>query len=272
MAWGAAATGTRAATGSVGQGLSLMQESPRRSALAGVPLVVLQHGPGAGRLLPGHTGRGARRLPPDRAGPDGRPRGRATWRSSPSTWPTVWRNPVLVFGDYYLAHTYQSVDGRPHRLRARSRQGLGARRARPAARARPSWCRPSARPSSATMPAYDLRSTTWPGRRHRRTMVGRRAHRWPRRGFTEDADFVVVAFGTPGRYVRYVAVQQLREEGLPVGFVRPITLWPVPDRGGRPRRPTAPGRSPSTRTITGQMIDDVRLPCSAGPRCTSSAA
>ncbi len=41
MCWGAAATGTPAATGSVGQGLSLMQESLSEICLAHLPLVVL---------------------------------------------------------------------------------------------------------------------------------------------------------------------------------------------------------------------------------------
>src|SRR5271166_2036918 len=41
MCWGAAATGTRAATGSTGQGLSLMQESLAEMSLARLPLVVL---------------------------------------------------------------------------------------------------------------------------------------------------------------------------------------------------------------------------------------
>src|SRR4249919_1358579 len=41
MAWGAAATGTPAATGSTGQGLSLMLESISEAAYARLPLVVL---------------------------------------------------------------------------------------------------------------------------------------------------------------------------------------------------------------------------------------
>src|ERR1700733_2205737 len=41
MAWGAAATGTPAATGSTGQGLSLMQESLSEITMARLPLVVL---------------------------------------------------------------------------------------------------------------------------------------------------------------------------------------------------------------------------------------
>jgi 2-oxoglutarate ferredoxin oxidoreductase subunit alpha len=48
MAWGAAAGGTRAATGSVGQGLSLMQESIAELCFARVPMVVLNMARGQG--------------------------------------------------------------------------------------------------------------------------------------------------------------------------------------------------------------------------------
>ena len=41
MAWGAVATGARAATGSTGQGLSLMEEPIAEAAMAHLPIVVL---------------------------------------------------------------------------------------------------------------------------------------------------------------------------------------------------------------------------------------
>ena len=43
----------------------------------------------------------------------------------------------------------------------------------------------------------------------------------------EDADIVVVAFGVAARIVRS-AVNKAREQGIKVGWVRPITLWPFP--------------------------------------------
>jgi len=46
--------------------------------------------------------------------------------------------------------------------------------------------------------------------------------------FIEDAELVVVAFGTSAR-VAQTAVKRLRNEGLPVGLFRPITLWPFPE-------------------------------------------
>ena len=68
-------------------------------------------------------------------------------------------------------------------------------------------------------------------------------------GYTDDADVVVVAFGTPGKYVR-AAVRQLRVDGARVGYVRPITLFPFPSaavaaaaEGARPSRSTRTTRA-----------------------------
>ena len=87
-----------------------------------------------------------------------------------------------------------------HRLAARLRQ------ARPRA----------ARASSATCARSPTSTPRWSGPR-----CGSRP------AFTDDAETVVVAFGSPGKFVRYV-VQQLRAEGEKIGYVRPITLWPFP--------------------------------------------
>jgi 2-oxoglutarate ferredoxin oxidoreductase subunit alpha len=43
----------------------------------------------------------------------------------------------------------------------------------------------------------------------------------------DDADIVVVAYGIAARIVRG-AVQKAREDGIKVGWIRPITLWPFP--------------------------------------------
>jgi 2-oxoglutarate ferredoxin oxidoreductase subunit alpha len=76
-------------------------------------------------------------------------------------------------------------------------------------------------------------------------------------GFVDDADFVVVAFGTAARYVRYV-IGLLREEGLPVGFIRPITLWPFP--AGLIAQVAERARAVAVYELNGgQMVDDVRL-------------
>ena len=45
--------------------------------------------------------------------------------------------------------------------------------------------------------------------------------------FVDDAEIVVIAFGSVAR-VAQTAVKRLRDEGLPVGLFRPISLWPFP--------------------------------------------
>jgi len=43
----------------------------------------------------------------------------------------------------------------------------------------------------------------------------------------DDAEIVVVAYGVAARIVRS-AVERARQEGIKVGWIRPITLWPFP--------------------------------------------
>src|SRR5947207_561546 len=46
-------------------------------------------------------------------------------------------------------------------------------------------------------------------------------------GLLDDAEVAVVAFGSPARFVKY-AVHACRAQGMKVGWVRPISLWPFP--------------------------------------------
>jgi 2-oxoglutarate ferredoxin oxidoreductase subunit alpha len=47
--------------------------------------------------------------------------------------------------------------------------------------------------------------------------------------FVEDAEIIVVAFGTAAR-VAQTAVQRLRQQGINIGLFRPVTLWPFPEQ------------------------------------------
>jgi pyruvate/2-oxoacid:ferredoxin oxidoreductase alpha subunit len=52
--------------------------------------------------------------------------------------------------------------------------------------------------------------------------------KWTRSSFlTEDAELIVVAFGSIGRIAKST-VRKLRAQGHKVGLVRPITLFPFP--------------------------------------------
>ena len=74
---------------------------------------------------------------------------------------------------------------------------------------------------------------------------------------TDDADLIVVAYGVVSRIV-YSAVDQAREEGLKVGLLRPITLWPFPSAPIAKLAATAQ-RFLAVELSTGQMVEDVQL-------------
>jgi 2-oxoglutarate ferredoxin oxidoreductase subunit alpha len=73
----------------------------------------------------------------------------------------------------------------------------------------------------------------------------------------EDAEVAVVAFGTAGR-VSQSAVKAAREEGIKVGLLRPISLFPYPYE--RVERLADEVRSILVVEMNGgQMVEDVRL-------------
>ena len=70
---------------------------------------------------------------------------------------------------------------------------------------------------------------------------------------------IVVAYGASSRVVRS-AVNKAREEGLKVGLVRPITLWPFPTDAVQ-RAAAQAKKLLVVEMSMGQMVDDVRLAC-----------
>ena len=74
----------------------------------------------------------------------------------------------------------------------------------------------------------------------------------------DDADIVVVAYGTSARVAR-TAVERAREQGLRVGIFRPITLWPFPSAELRAPSPWGHARVVVVEMSAGQMVEDVRL-------------
>jgi pyruvate/2-oxoacid:ferredoxin oxidoreductase alpha subunit len=74
---------------------------------------------------------------------------------------------------------------------------------------------------------------------------------------TEDAELVLVGYGIVSRLLR-AAMARLRERGLRVGMLRPITLWPFPSRRLAELADTVQGFMVAELS-TGQMVEDVRL-------------
>ena len=254
MAWGAAATGTRAATGSTGQGLSLMQESLSEMSVARVPLVVLNMARAQGDY----------------------------WQSTRGGGHGDYRLPVLAPMDVAeavaahparlpprVAMAQSGADLRRLLPRAHDAVGRGrARRLRAAAATdwaldgstggsgNAGWCRRSAAASSATPSATTSPSTTARKRRPPQTC-------WTvsSRSSTPDSSTTRKSSSSrsarPRRYVR-AAVRSLRADGAKVGWVRPVSLVPFPTD-------TIAAAADGARAVAvyennqGQMIDDVRL-------------
>jgi len=73
----------------------------------------------------------------------------------------------------------------------------------------------------------------------------------------EDAEYCVVAFGIASRVAKN-AVVAARKEGIKVGLIRPITLWPFPAKALRKAADQVKGFI-SVELNMGQMIEDIRL-------------
>jgi 2-oxoglutarate ferredoxin oxidoreductase subunit alpha len=73
----------------------------------------------------------------------------------------------------------------------------------------------------------------------------------------DDADMAVLAYGIAARIAKG-AIKRLRQEGLKVGMIRPITLWPFPKKIVQE---TAKQLADFFvfEMSTGQMIEDVKL-------------
>lgn len=260
MAWGAAAGGVRAATGSVGQGLSLMQESIAELCFARVPMVVLNMARGQGDYYQATRGGGHGDYRTVVLAPADLGEAVELVQLAFDLADRL-RNPVLFMGDYYLAHVVEAVDTGPRSFAPLppkdwaldgSTSGTG-----------------KARIVSPIMPTKRDSARFIEYGEHLESIGDRVAQfsaevgpRFEESG-CEDADLVVVAYGTPGRIVRYV-VERMRQEGAKVGFFRPISLYPFPTEA-------LVAATRTTRAIAvyelnaGQMIDDVRLAVSDRP-------
>ncbi len=251
MAWGAVATGARAATGASGQGLSLMQESLSEITRAELPLVVFNMSRGQSDYFQATRGGGHGDyrlivLAPIDVG-EAMELTRLAFDLAEK-----WRNPVLIYGDFLLAHTCEAVtppdpfsqppprpewgiDGRLGGTgRSRTINSIGMKKGEKGIDPESFWKRLQKKHDdiAASEVRFDAE-------------------------FTEDAELVVVAFGSAARFVRPV-VRALREEGVRVGYFRPITLWPFPEAE---LAEAASGASvvATFEQNAGQMIDDVKL-------------
>lgn len=73
----------------------------------------------------------------------------------------------------------------------------------------------------------------------------------------EDAEYAIVAFGSAARIAKK-AIEMARAEGIKVGLLRPITLWPFPTKQVASLGKKVKGIL-SLEINAGQMVEDIRL-------------
>jgi 2-oxoglutarate/2-oxoacid ferredoxin oxidoreductase subunit alpha len=252
MCWGALSTGARAATGSTGQGLSLMQESFAEAALAGLPMVIFNMARGQSDYFQATRGGGHgdyRHLvlaPMDVVEA-------VELTQLAFHLADKWRNPVLVYGDFLIAHSYAAVEVEP----------LVFDPLAPKEWALDGTTSGTGRAKLVTSLGIGKVHDVGPGIEAHFQAVAPHieaiaaAEQRHEEGFIDDADYVVVAFGSAGKFVRTV-VRDLRAEGARVGYVRPISLWPFP-------YDAVHAAAEGTRGVmvfensAGQLIDDVKI-------------
>jgi len=254
MLYGAASTGIRCMTSSSGPGISLMQEGISYLAGAELPCViadVMRGGPGLGNIAPEQGdyfqvvkggGHGCYRtlvLAPDSV------QEMCDLTMLAFELADEYRNPAIVLADGYIGQMMEAVE-------------LPGRAVQPP----PPWW--AVRAVAETKRHFITSIYLEPEllEEHVKALEAkyRRAEQHSVRFeavHTEDADLVLVGYGIVARILKSV-VRLARAEGLRVGLLRPVTLYPFPSAILRALAHTAAGFL-AVELSTGQMVDDVRL-------------
>jgi 2-oxoglutarate/2-oxoacid ferredoxin oxidoreductase subunit alpha len=258
MVYGAAGTGARVMTSSSSPGISLKQEGISYIAGAGLPCVIVnivRGGPGLGGIQPAQSdyfqavkggGHGDYHL----------------IVYAPSTLQEmvsltmeafdvadVYRNPVMILGDGMLGQMMEPVE----------------------------FIKPPAR----DLPKKDWATTGCDGTRKpniinslyidpaeleievdntykKYKLIEEKEVRFEEYN-CENAEIIITAYGTTSRIVKSV-IEMAKEEGINVGLIRPITLWPFPyEPVERYANEDHVKAFVSVEMSKGQMIEDIRL-------------
>ena len=255
MVFGASATGKRAMTSSSSPGISLMQEGISYLAGAELPSVivnVMRGGPGLGNIAPSQGDY----FQATRGGGHGDYRTIVFGPSSVQELvdcmqlafdlADLYRMPIMVLADGILGQMMEPIvlEEKPHRELPPKDWALTGAKGREQNIVRSLWL-----PEGALEQLnYKLRD---------RYEQIQKNEVLCEQYEVDDAEIVVVAYGVAARIVRG-AVTKAREQGIKVGWIRPITLWPFPTE--IISRVAEEFRIFLTVEMSlGQMVEDVKL-------------
>jgi 2-oxoglutarate ferredoxin oxidoreductase subunit alpha len=257
MVYGAAAAGARAMTSSSGPGISLKQEGISYMCGAELPCFyanIVRGGPGLGNIAPAQSDY----FQATRGG------GHGDYRVivfGPSTVQEMvdltmlafeladkYRNPAMVLGDGILGQMMEPVVMRPmieYDAAPKATWAVGDSTGRERHYVSSVYLAPGTleRHNVKLMDKYRRIEAA----ETRCELVG-----------VEDADVVVVAYGTSARIAKSAAVMSRARGGLKLGIIRPISLWPFPKAIVR----DIATRKPNILVVEmsfGQMYEDVLI-------------
>lgn len=256
MVYGAAASGVRVMTSSSSPGISLMQEGFSYMAGSDVPAVivdVMRGGPGLGNIQPSQSD--YNQITKSAGHGDFHPIALA-----PASVQEAIDLTVLAFdlAEKYRTLAFVVADGSIGQMM----EPAELPPMRELQTERPSWALTGAKGrernviTSLFMGAEELEKLNQELQTKLAYIQANNEMRYEEY-LVDDADLIVVAFGTAAR-VAQTAIQHLRREGLKVGLFRPITLWPFPSQRLLQLTYVA-DRMLVLEMNAGQMVHDVRL-------------
>ena len=250
MTLGAAAAGARAATGSCGQGIALMQEAIAEAALNETPFVVFNMARNQQDYFQCTRGGGWGDYRTITLAPKDVPEA-VEHTQLAFDLADRHRAPVIFYGDPFIAQTRVGVsierrDYGPLPAKDWALDGTGGG----TGRSRQVWTWAMGKANDPG-PGPDKH---WRAIADKFDAIDEARHE---QGYVEDAQTLVVSFGSAAKFVEHV-VEELRADGHRIGWFRPVTLWPFP--GAALEEATRWAKRVLVFELNaGQMIDDVRL-------------
>lgn len=257
MVYGAAGAGARVMTSSSSPGVALKQEGISYIAAAELPCVivsVMRGGPGLGGIQPSQ----ADYYQATRGGGNGDYQlivyAPETIQETIDTMKEAfdiadtYRNPVLVLVDGLIGQMMESVDlDRPVKQREIPKKewatiGMKYHEGRNIANSL------HLNPSNLELHNIKLHE--------KYELIKKEETRVETIGL-EDADYVIVAYGTMSRICRS-AIDMLSEQGIKIGLIRPISIWPYPKKAFDLIPESCKGILCAEMSM-GQMLDDVLI-------------
>lgn len=254
MVLGASAAGARAMTSSSSPGISLKQEGISSLAADELPAVIvniMRGGPGLGNILPSQGDY----FQATRGGGHGDYRTIVLAPASVQELADLtmdafeladrYRNPVIILADGMMGQMMEPVEFHappPRRYpECYVLKGMGQGKSK--------FIR------ALILDAIRMEEHNW--KLYRKYQVIAQKEVRCETFWTDDAEILIVAYGTAARIAKG-AIKRSRELGLPVGLIRPITLWPFPTQ-------VLQGFAARVDDFlvfemnTGQMLEDVQL-------------